>query len=109
MLDPLVPLFGGFQLNWLDDRVTTAPLWTRTDAINAMSQSPHVAVMNGHAGLVLPDPLRAGGNPIARSIEIPDLDDLTNQWPFLVYSVGCDVGRFDFFDPLLVIASARSF
>jgi len=93
MLDPLVPLFSGMELTWLDDRVTS-PAWTRADAIHALNASPHLALMNGHSDWTY-QTLFGWGNPLARSIEIPDLDGLTNQWPFLAYSVGCDVGRFD--------------
>ncbi|HYG34207.1 MAG TPA: C25 family cysteine peptidase, partial [Clostridia bacterium] len=100
MLEPLLPLFNEFEVKWLDDRFTT-PAWTRTDAVNALNQSPHVVLFNGHADWVY-QTLFGWGNPITRSIEIPDLDKLTNQWPFLAYSVGCDVGRFDdpFWDSL---------
>jgi len=91
MFVPLEPLFAGYQLTWLDDRFTV-PEWVKQDALNAMNQSPHLVLFSGHGFY---DTLIGWLRPFVRSIETPDLDQLTNQWPFLAYSVVCNVGQFD--------------
>jgi hypothetical protein len=92
MFDPLVPLFTGYEVTWLDDRPETTATWDKADAFAALNESPHLALLNGHGN----DSTLIGLNyPFYRSIETPDLLLLTNQWPFLAYSVGCNVGQFD--------------
>ncbi len=92
MFDPLVPLFAGYQVTWLDDRPYTTPQWNKTDAFSALNQSPHVALFNGHG---FDNTLIGFDYPFFRSIETPDLVSLTNAHPFLAYSLGCNVGQFD--------------
>ena len=76
----------------LDDRPFTTPQWTKTDALDALNRSPHLVILNGHGN----DETLIGVNyPFLRSIETSDLDALTNAWPFLAYSVACNVGQFD--------------
>lgn len=96
MFVPLEPLFGAYQLTWLDDRPWTEPQWNKADGMNALNRSPHSALLNGHG-----DDLTLIGQayPFLRAIETQDLDNLTNQWLFLAYSVGCNVGQFDNFEP----------
>lgn len=91
MFTPLEPVFQDFQLTWLDDRPHTLPQWTRAQALNAINDSPHVALFNGHGD----DDTLIGGNSYVRNIDTSDLDSITNQFPFLLYSVGCNVGQFD--------------
>jgi len=91
MFDPLVPLLGAYQTTWLDDRFTV-PEWRKQDALSAMNQSPHLVLLNGHGN---DNTLIGLLKPFVRSIETPDIDALTNSWPFLAYSVGCNVGQFD--------------
>jgi hypothetical protein len=93
MFDPLLPYFPAYQVSWLDDRPSTTPQWTKAEAINALNRSPHFALFNGHGT----SDILLGVYAPARTIEVIDLDSLTNQRPFLAYSVGCDVGQFDNF------------
>jgi hypothetical protein len=92
MFDPLVPVFNRYQVYWLDDRPFTTPQWTRADALQAMNQSPHLAVFIGHGD---DDTLIGANDFLTRSVETADLNLLTNAWPFLACSVGCNVGQFD--------------
>ena len=96
MFVPLEPLFAAYQLTWLDDRPETTPQWTKADGMNALNRSPHSALLNGHGNDYT---LIGQAYPPLRAIETPDLDSLTNQWLFLAYSVGCNVGQFDNFEP----------
>lgn len=91
MFDPLVSLLVDYKTTWLDDRFTV-PEWRKQDALNAMNQSPHLVLLNGHGN---DNTLIGLEKPFIRSIETADIDLLTNQWPFLAYSVGCNVGQFD--------------
>lgn len=91
MFDPLLPLFADYRITWMDDRFTT-PRWTKTDAITAINQSPHLVLLNGHGNDFT---LIGLENYPARAIETADLDALANAYPFLAYSVGCNVGQFD--------------
>ena len=86
MLDPLLPKFNasGFQVNWLDDRPFTTDQWTKSNAISALNRSPQVAVYNGH-----------GDYDWIMEMYVPDVDSLTNRYPFFAYSVGCNAGEFD--------------
>jgi len=92
MFDPLAPLFSAYQVAMLDDRPFTTPQWTKTDALNALNRSPYLVILNGHGN----DETLIGVNyPFLRSVEISDLDALTNTRPFLAYSVACNIGQFD--------------
>ncbi|MGC8989011.1 MAG: C25 family cysteine peptidase [Verrucomicrobiia bacterium] len=91
MFDPLLPLFADYKVTWLDDRFTT-PAWTKADAITAMNQSPHLVLFNGHGNDFT---LIGLENYPARAVETAHLDALANAYPFLAYSVGCNVGQFD--------------
>lgn len=91
MFDPLLPLFADYRVTWLDDRFTT-PRWTKADAITALNQSPHLVLLNGHGNDFT---LIGLENYPARAVETSDLDALANAFPFLAYSVGCNVGQFD--------------
>jgi hypothetical protein len=97
MVDPILPLFDGFEYEWLDDRPYTTPQWTREEAIEAMDRSPHLVVLVGHGT----SDILVGEYSPSRLIEAADLAGLSNVSPFLMYSVGCNVGQFDnlFFAP----------
>jgi len=84
MLDPLLPSFSRFTVEWLDDRPFTTAQWGAASALTALNRSPHVAIYNGHGDI---DSLMQLG--------LGDLDALTNQHLFLAYSVGCNAGEFD--------------
>lgn len=84
MLDPLLPRFSRFTVDWLDDRPFTAPQWGGAGATAALNLSPHIAIYNGH-----------GDVDWIMQLFPEDLDALTNRHPFLAYSVGCNAGEFD--------------
>ncbi|MHC1769314.1 MAG: C25 family cysteine peptidase [Verrucomicrobiia bacterium] len=92
MFDPLVPVFRDYEISWLDDRPLTTPQWSREDALEALNRSPHLALFNGHGN---DDTLIGAEHFLTRAIETAHLDSLTNAWPFLACSVGCNVGQFD--------------
>lgn len=84
MFVPLTNSFSSFQITRLDDAPMTTPQWTYVDAIDALNQTPHLMLFNGHGD---PDSMMR--------MFTEDLDFLTNPFPFLAYSVGCDAGAFD--------------
>ncbi|MDB6121777.1 MAG: hypothetical protein JWQ71_770, partial [Pedosphaera sp.] len=84
MYVPLLPLLGQYELNLLDDRPHKLPQWSRTETLAALNRSPHVVLYNGH-----------GNADVLLRMRTPDLMRLTNQWPFLICSVGCSAGEFD--------------
>jgi hypothetical protein len=84
MFVPMLPFFSKYQVSALDDRPFTVPQWTTAGAINALNASPHLALFNGHGA---PDEMMR--------MFSTDVYTLTNRWPFLAYSVGCDAGAFD--------------
>jgi len=84
MFTGLLPLLEGWTLTQLDDKPEKHPQWGRTEAVAALNRSPHVVLYNGH-----------GNADILMRMRTPDLTRLTNQWPFLLCSVGCSAGEFD--------------
>lgn len=85
MFVPLLPIFTNtYQIARLDDAPWTTPQWGRTEAIAALNTSPHLALFNGH-----------GDTDAMMRLYTEDLVEVTNQWPFLTYSVGCNAGEFD--------------
>ncbi len=84
MFDGLLPLMDQWNLAWLDDRPNKHPQWGRAEAITALNRSPHVVLYNGH-----------GTSDILMRMRTPDLERLTNEWPFLACSVGCGAAEFD--------------
>ena len=91
MFDPLASVFEGYRVAWLDDRPLTTPQWTKIQAIDAMNGSPQMVLFNGHGE----SDVLIGGGSLVRRVEASDLELLTNQSPFLAYSVGCNVGQYD--------------
>lgn len=84
MYKPLHPLLDRFQLDLLDDQPHKLPQWSRTEALAAMNRSPHVVLYNGY-----------GNADMLMRMRSTDLTRLTNQWPFLACSVGCNSAEFD--------------
>jgi hypothetical protein len=84
MYKPLRPLLGGFQSDILDDQTNKYPQWSRVQALRALNRSPHLVFYNGH-----------GRDDILMRMHSADLKGLTNEWPFLVCSVGCSAAEFD--------------
>ena len=84
MFQPLRLLLYGFQFEELDDQPHKQPQWMRTEALAALNRSPHVVLYNGH-----------GSADILMRMHTYDLKGLTNQWPFLLCSVGCSAAEFD--------------
>jgi len=92
MFEPLLPYLAGQQVTWLDDRPFSTPQWTKSDLQAALNGSPHLALFNGHGN----DEVLMSSHLIpTRGIRTADVDVLTNAFPFLAYSVGCNVGQFD--------------
>ena len=86
-LDRLLPCFGEYAIDWLDDRPTNGATWGAAESVAALNLSPHIVAHFGHAdtGYAL------------RLVE-GDLDSLTNPGLFLVNSTGCYCGAFDYSD-----------
>ena len=84
MYEPLRPVLSEWQLKLLEDRPQKYPQWSHREAMAAMSLSPHVVLYNGH-----------GDADIQMRMQTPQILQLTNQWPFLVCSVGCSAAEFD--------------
>lgn len=86
-LDPLLPAFSDYQVEWLDDRPTNGDTWGASDCVNALNQSPHLVAHDGHAN-----------ETYALRMYESSIDSLTNAEPFLLDSVGCYCGAFDYSD-----------
>jgi hypothetical protein len=84
MYEPLLPLLSSYDVRWLDDRPKKVPQWMQREALEALNQSPHVVFYNGH-----------GSEEILMRLHTFELARLTNQWPFLLFSVGCGAAEFD--------------
>jgi hypothetical protein len=84
MYKPLRPLLDRFHLDLLDDKPHKLPQWARTEALTAMNRSPHVVLYNGY-----------GNADMLMRMHSEDLTRLTNRWPFLACSVGCNAAEFD--------------
>ncbi|MBM4033416.1 MAG: hypothetical protein FJ291_16760, partial [Planctomycetes bacterium] len=84
-LDPLLPHFAGYTIQWLDDRVSS---WSGTaHAIPALNASPHLVAHVGHTNW-----------QYAMRLTNTNLASLTNTGLFLANSIGCDPGAFDYSD-----------
>ncbi len=75
MTGPLPPLSGARLTPWV--RLTDRRTWRCS------------------AGMATSTLLIGLNYPFSRAIETQDLNDLTNSWPFLAYSLGCNIGQFD--------------
>jgi len=93
-LDMLLPHFGSWDVHWRDDRVAT---WGTADCLKALNYPAHVVAHDGHANET--SVMRLG---------ISDLDSLTNNSLFLVNSVGCYSGAFDYEDCIAEEFSKRN-
>ena len=84
MFKGLIPLLDRWKLSYLDDRSQKLPQWSGKEAVTALNESPSLVFYNGH-----------GNADILMRMRTPELKRLTNQWPFLVCSLGCSAGEFD--------------
>jgi hypothetical protein len=84
MYKPLRPLLSQFCSDVLDDQPDKYPQWSKLHALKALNRSPHLVFYNGH-----------GSEDILMRMHSGDLKGLTNEWPFLVCSVGCSAAEFD--------------
>jgi len=96
-LDKLLPYFGAYTVDWLDDRYHNSPQWFTADCIAALNQSPHIVAHVGHGNQT--EVMRMGR---------ADVDSLTNQHLFLVNSMACDSGAFDYSDCIAEDFSKRN-
>jgi len=84
-LDALLPHLSSYMVNWLDDRVST---WSGlADCLPALNASPHLVAHSGHANW-----------SSALRLSNSNLSGLTNTGFFLVNSIGCNCGAFDYAD-----------
>ncbi|HPD13514.1 MAG TPA: C25 family cysteine peptidase, partial [Planctomycetota bacterium] len=83
-LDPLLPHFSNYTVNWLDDRVA---YWSATQCLQALNNSPHLVAHCGHTNW-----------NYALRLSNSNLSSLTNTGLFLVNSIGCYPGAFDYSD-----------
>ena len=93
-LDTLLPAFSNSfcPVSWLDDRPALSAVWTTSDAITALNISPLLVAHFGH-GTALD--VGTGADTMAMRLTAPNLDELTNAAPFLLYSTACNTGAFD--------------
>jgi len=87
-LDTLLPSINNSHsaVTWLDDRPSHDSVWTTANALSALNSSPLLAAHYGHAD-----------DSTVMWMGVSDVALLTNVWPFLFYSAGCDAGAFDNF------------
>lgn len=86
-LDEISRLFAGFSITWLDDRPqkpSTAPSWSRQNAIDALDTAPNVVVHSGH-----------GTATTTMGLPASAVHSLSNPYPFLIASSACHIGSFD--------------
>jgi hypothetical protein len=86
-LDTLMPSFSAYEVDWLDDRPTNGETWSASDCVDALNLSPHLVAHDGHAN-----------ETYALRMDNSDIDDLSNAEPFLLNSLGCYCGAFDYSD-----------
>jgi Peptidase family C25 len=89
--DALAPLLAAVSnshsvVTWLDDRPSHGAVWTAADAIRELNGAPLLVAHQGHTdeGTIM-------------RIDSSGVASLSNAWPFLIYSAGCDAGAFDNF------------
>ncbi len=76
-----------YTCSWLDDRPTNAATWGSAESLAALNRSPHIVPHAGHAT-----------ETNLMRLTLSDLDSLTNDAPFLLNSMACDCGAFDYSD-----------
>ena len=87
-LDRSLPHFSSYTIEWLDDRSGTT--WSGTgDCIPALNRSPHIVAHAGHANW----------NYVMR-LTSSSLDSLTNPSFYIIHSIGCYPGAFDYSDAM---------
>jgi hypothetical protein len=90
-LDTLCPAFSNSfcPLTWLDDRPQLSAVWGAGDSLAALNRSPLLVAHFGHGTD------RNQVDTTALRLSVSDLDTLTNEFPFLLYSTACFTGAFD--------------
>lgn len=83
-LDPLLPSFNDFTVDWLDDRPTNGEVWKKADIVAALNASPHLVAHHGHSSATT-----------AMRMDRDDAGELQNTSLFLLNSAGCNAGAFD--------------
>lgn len=85
-LDYILPAFRNSRcrVEWLDDRPQFSSTWNSSNIISLLNRSPLFVAHSGHADI----------DTVMR-LQQSNVDSLTNQFPFVLYSTGCDPGRFD--------------
>jgi hypothetical protein len=86
-LDSLLPSFDQYNVSWLDDRPTNGATWDGWAGVDALNESPHIVAHDGHSN-----------QTYAMRMYESYIDSLNNTEPFLVYSMGCYCGAFDYSD-----------
>ncbi len=87
-LDFILPAFRNSRcrVEWLDDRPQTVSTWTSSEIISLLNRSPLFVAHSGHADFYT-----------VMQMQKEAVSILTNQVPFLIYSTGCNSGKFDNF------------
>jgi Peptidase family C25 len=91
-LDTLCPAFSNSfcPVTWLDDRPQLSAVWGASGALAALNSSPLLVAHFGHGTD------RDQVDTQALRLSVADLDALTNETPFLLYSTACFTGAFDY-------------
>ena len=85
-LDTLLSDFTSHTIQWLDDRVSA---WGTSQCLAALNNSPHLVAHCGHAN-----------QSYVMRLSSSSLASLTNNGLFLVNSIGCYSGAFDYSDAI---------
>ena len=86
-LDILLPSFSSYAVAWLDDRPNHEETWAAAECVDALNHSPHIVAHDGHAN-----------ETYALRMNESHISGLTNAAPFLLNSLGCYCGAFDYSD-----------
>ncbi|HRT97865.1 MAG TPA: C25 family cysteine peptidase, partial [Planctomycetota bacterium] len=89
----VLPHLGAYAVTFLDDRPEHYSVWTKAQCIAQLNASPHLVAHVGHGNRTVL--LRSD-----RTIGTSDVAALTNEHPFLLNSVACLSGSFDYEDCL---------
>ena len=84
-LDYTEPNFALYSRTWLDDRPVNGATWGSSQCIAQLNAGPHLIAHCGH------------GSPLSTMrLTTSHIDSLTNTDLFLLNSVACDSGAFDY-------------
>ncbi len=90
--DTVLP--ANWQASLLELYDTSSSTWTASQLISYLNSSPAIVESLGHSGTTIDSKLTPA-----------DVQALTNAFPYLMYSQGCDAGGFDLTD--LSVAEAQ--